>query len=81
MATLPGVPLYSAYGFDVREQVVEAATNGVRVRFPRMGRALNGPTPRQRYGCTARRDFINASISVISRGTVLMRSRPLLEMM
>ncbi len=43
MATLPGVPLYSAFGFAPLVEVVETAPNGVRIPFVRMGRALTQP--------------------------------------
>jgi GNAT superfamily N-acetyltransferase len=43
MATLPGVPLYAAFGFRVFEQVVERLPNGVEISFVRMGRRLEGP--------------------------------------
>lgn len=42
MATLPGVPLYEAYGFVALENVVEVAPNGVRIPFVRMHRRLEG---------------------------------------
>ncbi len=42
MATLPGVPLYEAYGFVAVEQVAELAPNRVRIRFVRMSRGLVG---------------------------------------
>ncbi len=41
MATLPGVPLYQAYGFSALESVVEVAPNGVRIPFVRMHRRLD----------------------------------------
>ena len=44
MATLPGVPLYRAYGFVETEQVVERAPNGVEIPFVRMECALGSPT-------------------------------------
>ncbi len=40
MATLSGVPLYRAFGFEVLENVAEAAPNGVRIPFVRMHRGL-----------------------------------------
>jgi GNAT superfamily N-acetyltransferase len=40
MATLPGVPLYRALGYDVLEPVVHGLPDGQRVDFVRMGRAL-----------------------------------------
>ncbi len=40
MATLPGVPLYTAYGFAVYENVIEVAPNGVHIPFVRMHRRL-----------------------------------------
>jgi GNAT superfamily N-acetyltransferase len=44
MATLPGVPLYAAFGFMAREETVEMLPNGVAIRFVRMERALEAPT-------------------------------------
>ena len=44
MATLPGVPLYSSYGFTVLEDVVEHTPGGVTVPFVRMHRPLASPT-------------------------------------
>jgi len=41
MATLPGVPLYAAYGFLAQENVVEVAPNGVHIPFVRMYRRLD----------------------------------------
>ncbi len=43
MATLPGVPLYAAFGFLAVEGVLETLPNGVDVRFMRMQRALASP--------------------------------------
>lgn len=40
MATLPGVPLYAASGFQVIEDVHELLPDGVDVPFVRMGRSL-----------------------------------------
>jgi GNAT superfamily N-acetyltransferase len=45
MATLPGVPLYRAFGFSALEEVVELTPGGVAVRFVRMQRALLVPGP------------------------------------
>ncbi len=44
MATLPGVPLYTAYGFTAQEHIMECAPNGVDIPFVRMHRALTSPT-------------------------------------
>lgn len=44
MATLPGVPLYVAYGFTAQEDVMELAPNGVHIPFVRMHRALTSPS-------------------------------------
>ena len=41
MATLPGVPLYVAYGFTAQEDVMELAPNGVSIPFVRMHRTLH----------------------------------------
>jgi GNAT superfamily N-acetyltransferase len=46
MATLPGVPLYAAFGFEPREDVIEQLPNGVAVPFVRMHRLLNDPSLR-----------------------------------
>ncbi len=43
MATLPGVPLYEAYGFRAIEEVSERLPDGVALPFVRMGRALPLP--------------------------------------
>ncbi len=43
MATLPGVPLYAAYGFVAIEDVTEVVPNGVSIPFVRMRRALLAP--------------------------------------
>lgn len=43
MATLPGVPLYAAYGFSALEEVVERLPNGVLIPFVRMHRRLPHP--------------------------------------
>lgn len=40
MATLPGVPLYTHYGFVAQEEVFERAPNGVKIPFVRMHRQL-----------------------------------------
>ena len=40
MATLPGVPLYRAFGYEALESVVHHLPDGQRVDFVRMGRAL-----------------------------------------
>ena len=44
MATLPGVPLYSTFGFTAVEDVVEVVGNGVPIRFVRMHRSLDTPS-------------------------------------
>ncbi len=43
MATLPGVPLYSAFGFRIVEEIVERLPNGVELPFVRMHRPLDQP--------------------------------------
>jgi GNAT superfamily N-acetyltransferase len=40
MATLPGVPFYSALGFTAIEPVADTLPDGVEVRFVRMRRAI-----------------------------------------
>lgn len=40
MATLPGVPLYTALGYEVIEPIDYALPNGISVPFVRMGRTL-----------------------------------------
>jgi GNAT superfamily N-acetyltransferase len=40
VATLPGVPFYTALGFDAVEQVTDSLPDGVTLRFVRMGREL-----------------------------------------
>lgn len=40
MATLPGVPLYAACGFDELAQVTDTLPDGTPIRFVRMGRPL-----------------------------------------
>jgi GNAT superfamily N-acetyltransferase len=42
MATLPGEPLYRAFGFEVRERVETTLPDGVRVPFVRMDRPIGG---------------------------------------
>jgi GNAT superfamily N-acetyltransferase len=42
MATLPGVPLYRAFGFQARERVENTLPDGVVVPFVRMDRAIGG---------------------------------------
>ena len=42
MATLPGEPLYRAFGFEARERVETTLPDGVRVPFVRMDRAIGG---------------------------------------
>jgi GNAT superfamily N-acetyltransferase len=49
MATLPGVPLYRAYGFVEKEQVAERAPNGVEIPFVRMESALTSDTLVRRW--------------------------------
>jgi len=41
-ATLPGEPLYRAFGFEVREPLDTLLPDGVRIPFIRMSRALEG---------------------------------------
>ncbi len=43
MATLPGVPLYAAFGFSAVEEVVERLPNGILIPFVRMTRRLDHP--------------------------------------
>jgi GNAT superfamily N-acetyltransferase len=43
MATLPGVPFYTALGFIPGDRVVVKLTGGVTVPFVRMGRAIEAP--------------------------------------
>jgi GNAT superfamily N-acetyltransferase len=43
MATLPGVPLYAAFGFTTLEEVVERLPSGVLIPFVRMHRRLDHP--------------------------------------
>lgn len=45
MATLPGVPFYSALGFLPDEDVVDILPDGVPLRFVRMTRPLDGAGP------------------------------------
>ena len=40
MATLPGVPLYQALGFELIEEAAPVLPDGVALRMVRMGRAL-----------------------------------------
>jgi len=40
MATLPGQPLYQAFGYEALESVTHSLPDGERVAFVRMGRAL-----------------------------------------
>ena len=42
MATLPGEPLYRAFGFQARERVETTLPDGVRVPFVRMDRPIAG---------------------------------------
>jgi GNAT superfamily N-acetyltransferase len=42
MATLPGVPLYEAYGFETIEEGELALTDGVRLEYVTMTKSLNG---------------------------------------
>lgn len=51
MATLPGVPLYAAYGFSAQENVVEVAPNGVRIPFVRMHRRLDSTNSTDVISC------------------------------
>lgn len=41
MATLPGVPLYAAFGFEELEAVTDPLPDGTRLRFVRMGRPIS----------------------------------------
>lgn len=40
MATLPGVPMYSAFGFEAIGEITETTPDGVTIPFVRMHRAL-----------------------------------------
>jgi hypothetical protein len=42
MATLPGVPFYSALGFAPDEEVVDLLPDGTPLRFVRMSRGIEG---------------------------------------
>lgn len=42
MATLPGVPLYAARGFEAVEAVVDALPDGTQLPFVRMRRSIEG---------------------------------------
>jgi len=41
MSTLPGVPFYSALGFDSVEEITDTLPDGITLRFVRMRRALS----------------------------------------
>jgi hypothetical protein len=41
MATLPGVPFYSALGFHADEDVVDALPDGTMLKFVRMSKAID----------------------------------------
>lgn len=43
MATLPGVPLYAAFGFTSHEKKIERTPDGVALSFVRMHRRLDSP--------------------------------------
>jgi hypothetical protein len=43
MATLPGVPFYSALGFEPNEEVVDVLPDGTPLRFVRMSRQIDNP--------------------------------------
>lgn len=45
MATLPGVPLYAAYGFTEIESVTDHLPDGTPLRFVRMGRPIGTVAP------------------------------------
>ncbi|HET6260635.1 MAG TPA: hypothetical protein VFG99_00155 [Chloroflexia bacterium] len=40
-ATLPGEPLYRAFGFEAVEQIESTLPDGVEIRFVRMARAID----------------------------------------
>ena len=40
MATLPGVPFYSALGFEADEDVVDVLPDGTPLKFVRMSRRI-----------------------------------------
>ena len=42
MATLPGVPLYLAYGFETVEEGELTLTDGVKLEYASMTKSLNG---------------------------------------
>ena len=44
MATLPGVPLYEACGFETIEEGELALTDGVTLEYVSMTKSLNGST-------------------------------------
>jgi GNAT superfamily N-acetyltransferase len=44
MATLPGVPLYLASGFETTEEGELALTDGVTLEYASMTKSLNGST-------------------------------------
>jgi GNAT superfamily N-acetyltransferase len=45
MATLPGVPLYAAFGFQEIEPVTDTLPDGTLLRFVRMGRPISPASP------------------------------------
>ncbi len=45
MATLPGVPLYRAYGFEEVERVTDLLPDGTPIEFVRMGRQIAPTSP------------------------------------
>ena len=48
-STLPGEPLYRAFGFEAVEQIHSTLPDGVRVRFIRMARPIDPPDLRRVY--------------------------------
>jgi hypothetical protein len=42
MATLPGVPLYLAYGFETIDEGELMLTDGVKLEYASMTKSLNG---------------------------------------
>jgi hypothetical protein len=42
MATLPGVPLYLAYGFETIDEGKLMLTDGVKLEYASMTKSLNG---------------------------------------
>jgi hypothetical protein len=45
MATLPGVPFYSALGFTADEEVVDVLPDGTPLGFVRMSKPIGSASP------------------------------------